>query len=290
MRENSLFVEDKISILIPTRNRPTNVRKVVHSIMTNAFDSSLVEVIFYVDYDDLSFPDEIISLNVKKIVGPRLWLSVLQNILYTHASGEIVMYAADDVQFQTQNWDQMVRDKFREIDDRIGLVFGNDLGSYGASIALHGFLHRKWINTLGVWVAPGRGSLYDLWVTEVARELGRLYYLEDLIVAHIHYRQGEAKALFDDTYKNVYSASKSWVPKDTYSQLKKERRIDHILLREVMNQKPPINPNYVLAHLVVSLFDKMKVKAYDQRRILSLTNFRIIPILIRNLFKIVLKK
>ena len=50
MRENSLFVEDKISILIPTRNRPTNVRKVVHSIMSNAFDSNLVEVIFYVDF------------------------------------------------------------------------------------------------------------------------------------------------------------------------------------------------------------------------------------------------
>ena len=290
MRDNFFVIDDKISILIPTRNRPTNVRKVVHSIMSNAFDSNLVEVVFYVDHDDRSFPDEIISLNVKKIVGPRLWLSVLQNILYSHASGEIIMYAADDIQFQTQNWDQMVRDKFREIDDGIGLVFGNDLGSYGASIALHGFLHRKWINTVGVWVAPGRGSLYDLWATEVAKDLGRLFYLKDLSIAHIHYRQGEAKAIFDDTYKTVYSASKSWVPKETYSKLKKERRIDHILLREVMNQKPPIDANYTLAHLVVSLLDKMKITSYDQRRILSLSNFQIIPILTRNLIKFIIKK
>lgn len=279
-----------ISILIPTRNRPENVRKVVDSIMSNASAGGLVEVLFYVDQDDFSFPDDILSENVKKIVGPRLWLSVLQNILYSHASGEIIMYAGDDVEFRTKGWDHIVRQKFLEIDDRIGLVFGNDLGSYGSAIALHGFLHRNWVNAVGVWVAPGRGSLYDFWITEVARELGRIFYLENLIIAHIHYRQGEAKATFDETYKTVYSASKSWVPKETYIKLKKERRIDYILLEEVMSQRPRIPLNYLIAYLIITIFKKLGINKFDSRRILSLSNSKIIPVLIRNMVKVILNK
>ena len=87
------------------------------------------------------------------------------------------MYAGDDIEFRTNGWDQIVRDKFEEFEDKIALVYGDDDATHGEKIAIHGFLHRNWINAVGTWVAPGRGSLYDYWHTEVARKVGRLVFV-----------------------------------------------------------------------------------------------------------------
>ena len=148
-----------ISILTPTRGRPENVKRLVRSALSTAQFPDQVEFLFYVDLDDDSFPSEIESTNVRVIRGPRMWLSVLQNILYANCKGEIVMYSGDDLVFKTQGWDKKVVGAIEKYPDKLALVYPNDLGTYGSSIAIHGFLHRNWINTVGHWVAPGRGSL-----------------------------------------------------------------------------------------------------------------------------------
>jgi hypothetical protein len=157
-------------------------------------------------------------------------------------------------------------------------------------MAIHGFLHRNWIDAIGCWVAPGRGSLYDLWHTEVARKLGRLRYLEDVVIAHVHYRQGAGQAVFDETYRAVSAATRSWVPMVTYRKLKRERRIDYILLSEKIKDPLKTDRNYIVAEWLAKNRTNLGFGSIDERRIRSMGNFEIIPVIVKNVFKLVTRK
>jgi hypothetical protein len=157
-------------------------------------------------------------------------------------------------------------------------------------MAIHGFLHRNWIDAIGCWVAPGRGSLFDLWHTEVARKLGRLRYLDDVVIAHVHYRQGAGQAVFDETYRALSTATRSWVPMVTYRKLKRERRIDYILLSEKIKDPLKTDYNYILAEWLAKNRTKLGFGSIDERRIRSMGNFEIIPVIIKNVFKLATRR
>ena len=273
--EKNVFSLGRISILCPTRNRPANVKKLVDSARKLASAPQDLEFLFYVDLDDQSFPS---IENVRVIHGPRVWISNAQNTLYSFATGEILMTAGDDMEFLTQGWDDLVRETFQKIPDRIALVFGNDLATHTGKIAVHGFFHRRWVEVLGTWVQPGRGSLWDLWSTDVAKKLNRFFYLENLLIKHVHYRQGAKEAAFDATYQYVYSNNSSFDPMKTYKLLERERRIDAIVLSEAMSSNLPMDRKYLLASFVQRLFDK-KLTKIQSRKLLTQTNveFLLIP-------------
>lgn len=281
LSENS----DLISILVPTRNRPENVIRLINSAVTNSNNPKNLEFIFYVDDDDKSFPDLDSTIKTKIVYGPRMWLSIMQNILYANASGDILMYAADDIEFQSKDWDIRIKQEFEKYNDKILLVFGNDKGTHGEKIATHGFLHRRWIETLGVFAAPMRLSLSDQWHTENARQIGRLVYLPDLVIKHIHYRQGEKEAFFDNTYKDVYLQSNSWRPAITYKKLKRERRIDRVLLSEAMSNLPKIEFQYALGELIARKFLKHKSDYINVRRLRSVSNINLLFLMVKYVIK-----
>ena len=108
------YTSQMISLLIPTRDRPSNVRRTIESVKNTVSQPNLIEMLFYVDLDDETFPTEVLRKNIKIVRGPRMWLSVIQNILYANASGEIIMYSADDVVFETHGWDEKVRDAIND--------------------------------------------------------------------------------------------------------------------------------------------------------------------------------
>ena len=280
---------ETISILVPTRKRPENVLRLVKSATENASNQGTLEFVFYVDQDDETFPKLDTKTRIKVIRGPRIWLSIIQNVLYANSTGDLLMYAADDILFESKNWDLVVKKEFQSYDDRILLVFGNDLGTHGSSIAIHGFLHRNWIQTIGAFAAPFRLSLTDLWHTENARILGRLVYLPDLIIRHVHYRQGDQEADFDQTYKDVYSQSSVWRPLLTYKKLSRERRIDRVLLSEVMDDKPKLEMNYLAGELISKFLEKKDLNSEKIRRIRSIKNLGILKLLIKYPFKQVVK-
>lgn len=249
------YTDGFISILCPTRARPENVKRLVDSILSNTSKSDYVEILFYVDNDDSTFPVEVeVHQNVKVFRGPNIWISNAHNFLYVQSRGTILFSAGDDMIFQTQGWDSLVRKKFELIPDGIGLLFGNDLGTHSGKIATHGFFHRNWIDALGTWVQPGRGSLWDLWSTENAQILKRLFYLENLVIEHRHYRQSAADVSFDETYARIRTSNASFRPEKTYKKLSRERRHDRLLLGKFMSETPPIESNYVIAEYLVKFF------------------------------------
>lgn len=267
------MVNSLISILVPTRGRPESVFRLIKSINATALRKDLVEILFYVDNDDDSFPSSLdLDSNVKVIRGERVWISLAWNCLFAHSQGEILMYTGDDVVFETKGWDEQVRTAFTQFPDSLGLVFGDDGGWYAGKLAINGFVHRAWADLLGYFTYPARVSAIDLWIHECASYINRVIYLEKVMFRHVHYRQGDATAEFDETYKDAYDKSVRWGIMDSYDSLSRERRIDKIILSRKIGKSIPFEFKYLLAILVCKFLAIFKDRARNRDRILSFDN------------------
>jgi len=287
-----------ISILIPTRNRPKNVKRVVSSAFATASKPNKIEFLFYVDEDDKSFPSGFTNEKIKLINGPRIWISLALNVLYTRSRGEIIMYCGDDVVFRTKEWDDIIRNEFDKVPDKICLVHTNDGILHSKDIARHGFLHRKWFKTLGSPFPALRGMPNDLWCSETATVLKRMRYIDDVIIEHVHYRQG-GKFKLDSTYKDAYNLSRSLKIKKMYKKLSNDRRYERILLAEVMSIRPKLEKTFLLGELLATNdrilrllstgLSKDEITA-TKRRLKCLKNHEVIILILKHILRSFLGK
>lgn len=183
----------KISLLPPTRNRPFNMLRMVASAYETAAEPENVEIVFYVDDDDEASIDFFESSikddydGTKMFKGPRQYLSKCHNDAYTICTGEIVSFIGDDVVFNTYGWDQKVKEAFTKHPDNILFVYPED-GINGVRLGAHGFIHRRWVETVGYVVPPYFSARFaDTWVNEVARNIDRACFLPDVYIEHMHY-------------------------------------------------------------------------------------------------------
>ena len=176
-----------ISILVPSRGRPKQLAEMIVSAYNTATYQRRIEFVVRLDDDDpanYTFP---ITVPAILVLGQRGLLSEMWNECYDHATGEIVMHGGDDIEFQTPGWDQMVRDAFAASEDKILLVQGDDLSPNREALATHGFVHRRWVETVGYFLPPLFSCDWnDVWLTEVADMIGRRVIL-DFITEHQHY-------------------------------------------------------------------------------------------------------
>ena len=187
-----------ISILVPSRGRPAEFLRMVKSAYDTATYVRRIEVIARVDEDDedkFMYP-----VGPRYVTGPRILLSECWNECYAQASGEILMHAGDDITFDTPGWDQRVREEFAKLPDRIGLVYADDCSPNFPDLATHGFLHRRWVEAVGYFLPPLFSSDWnDVWISEVAKKVGRFIPMPDVKIEHHHYYFGKAE--HDRTYR-----------------------------------------------------------------------------------------
>lgn len=192
---------DIISIIFPTRNRPNNCNRIINSVKNTVSSERLnnIEFCLYIDDDDIITIPELESLklltniNIKYIQGPRICLSKMWNEAYEKLSvGNIIMHCGDDIIFRTNDWDEIVRNKFNEYEDKLILVFGRD-ENCNERFATHSFLHRNWIETSGFWLPPYFSSDYnDTWLNDVSVMINRRIYIDNLCTEHMHYTLGKS--------------------------------------------------------------------------------------------------
>lgn len=181
-----------ISILVPTRGRPIEFLRMVKSALALATHARRIEVVAYLDEDDANnYWPKIVG--VEYLCGPRIVLSEMWNECYRASAGEILMHCGDDIIFRTPGWDQIVRAAFASSEDKILLVHGDDCSPNTDLLATHGFLHRRWVETVGYFVPPLFSSDWnDVWLTEVADLIGRRIKVP-IVTEHMHYSFGKAE-------------------------------------------------------------------------------------------------
>lgn len=223
-----------ISILLPTRNRPENIVRLRNSIISTAANPEDIEMVIAIDdddptYDKLKFTGH---PRVSRRKYPRMVLSEYWNRCYQRAKGDILLHCGDDIIFQTKDWDTTVKSTFADYPDHIVFVYGNDGSPGGKDFGTHGFIHRKWAETVGYFVPPYFSSDYnDTWLNDVAHKIGRHRYI-DILTEHMH--PDLHKGPFDITHQERKERHNRDRVGDIYGQKDNERQADAEKLKKVM--------------------------------------------------------
>jgi len=224
-----------ISVLVPSRGRPMDLVRMMVSAYKMATHQRRLQFVVRLDEDDPKLVDYFAPPveGVHYIQGPRILLSSAWNECAALAQGEILMHAGDDLTFNTPGWDQRVRDEFQKIPDRIGLVYADDLSTNFPDLATHGFLHRRWVETVGYFLPPLFSSDWnDVWISEVAKQIGRFVPMPDVTIEHHHHSFGKAE--YDQTHREREKRGAADDVVGIFKRTAKERANDAAKLRAVM--------------------------------------------------------
>lgn len=194
-----------ISLLLPTRGRPALVKRLFDSIATSTANLDHIEVILYVDDDDVdSHTLDSDRFPVNRIIGPPTTMGHYNSNCLARSRGDIVILANDDMVIRTPGWDERIAAVHAEYPDGVYLAYCNDL-----------FKNRGWCTfpilsrrTCDLLAEPYplvyRGAFIDTHLVDIFKRLEhagahRIRYLSDVVFEHLHYRVGKAE--FDTTYQ-----------------------------------------------------------------------------------------
>lgn len=225
---------DKISLLLPTRQRPEQLTRLYESAFNTADNPEMLEVVVYIDEDDGSY-DKIEFPHLVKVIGGRehdgiVNLSVMWNRCWSEATGTIFHHCGDDIVFRTQGWDTDVRNAINARPGKICFVWCNDVSpeSQRHEFGTHGFVHKNWTDTIGRFVPPYYASDYnDTHFNDVSKALGVQTYLHQHITEHMHYSLGKAE--IDRNTRDRLDRHAAQKPEQIYkSQEKQDERQEEI--------------------------------------------------------------
>lgn len=184
----------KISLLLPSRNRLELLKQCIKSIEVNTFDKENLEILIYIDKDDLE-TNKISSktITIKKFVQPQLSMGGMNTFLLNNSTGKIIILINDDIIIKSKNWDKKIRDFDHSIKDNIYLAYPNDLYKK-KDLCTFPVLSKK---TTEILIKPYpieySGSFIDTHLLDIFMRLkkvnlSKIYYLEDIIFEHLHFR------------------------------------------------------------------------------------------------------
>jgi len=228
----------EISILVPTKNRVFNIKKLVDLSLGTAKYPNNIEIIFYVDYDDYNSQNYISSLNSKKIFWitseKKVLFSDMWNHCYRVSKGKYLMLCGDDVTFETSEWDLIVKNIFKQYNDELVYIVPYD-GNANGALGVHGFLSKKWVDIVGFFTPPYFSYWYaDTWIDEISKKIGRFHYAPEIRIIHNHW-ESPNKTFVD----NLYIENKNKVNNELHQLWKdkqQERDYQAILLLQEINK------------------------------------------------------
>lgn len=198
-------MQEKISLLLPTRGRVPLAKRFLQSVLDQTTQLDNVEIIIRVDDDDIeSHQLNFDGLSTKLLIGPKTSMGGYNTECFNESTGEIIVLVNDDMVIQTQGWDEKLRALHRKIEDKIYLAYGNDLFKKG-DLCTFPILSRKCCELLQQpYHIAYRGAFIDYHLMDIFKRLeksgfNRIFYLDDVVFEHLHYRTG--KAQIDATYK-----------------------------------------------------------------------------------------
>lgn len=200
-----LIMPKLISLLLPTRGRPALVERLFKSITDTTASLDRVEVILYVDDDDVgSHHLDSLDFRVIRIIGPAMSMGGYNSACLSKAQGDIIILVNDDMVIRTPGWDSMIAEMDAGFPDKIYLAYGNDLFKK-RGLCTFPIMSRR---TCELLVEPYpliyRGAFIDVHLFDIFKRLKhagfeRTLYLDGVVFEHLHYRTGKAEC--DDTYK-----------------------------------------------------------------------------------------
>ncbi len=223
-------------MIVPSRGRPGNIAELLEAWRsTRTGDDSALLVAVDDDDEELGgyraldlYPD----LGETLIIGKRERLGPTLNRLATDQANQFWMvgFMGDDHRPRTKGWDRKVMAALAEMGT--GLVYGNDLFQREA-LPTAVVMTSDIIRTLGYMVPPKLIHLFmDNYWLGLGQALGRIRYLDDVVIEHLHplaktaewddgYRERNSQAM----YARDHAAFMQWVREDSPAALAKLREL-----------------------------------------------------------------
>ncbi len=192
-----------ISVLVPTWGRPRRLEQMVASVFGTASKPADIEVLVRVSEEDpcaaIYFAEPPSGAHLHAIWRAQTYGKGIE-FLQAKATGDILFAGSDDILFRTEGWDDQVRAAFVAVPDGLLVAYANN--GLNREKCEHFFTSRRWIDAVGYMVWPEfRHFCVDQWVEELARGVGRLEFLRDVVAEHCHRKYGKADD--DETYRLV---------------------------------------------------------------------------------------
>ena len=194
-----------ISILLPTRGRPEQAKRLLQSVVGLSAEPSRIEVVLYVDEDDTaSHAIQCDGLSINKIIGSRLPMGGLNTACLERSAGDIIVPLNDDMVIRTPDWDRRIDEVHKKIPDQVYLAYPNDLHT-GELLCSTPILSRTTCELLThPFPEAYQGGFIDYHLMDIFKRLqmlgeDRIIYLDDVVVEHLHYQYGKSDT--DATYE-----------------------------------------------------------------------------------------
>jgi GT2 family glycosyltransferase len=271
------------SIIVPTRGRPGNLRRLLDSFKVNTSYPGTVEIILVIDADDAETVGFIYDeLSVKKIVvSPGLTMGSLNSAGYESSSGQYLMLLNDDVIVRTRGWDEKVLAAFRMYGDEIVLVHVNDK-IFEQKLCTFPFLSKKYCELAG-GICPVDYVRYRIDdhiynVFNLLAVLGkvRILYLPNVVFEHANF-------VLNDSNLAEYRPNERIHGIDTkrFNQLLPERKALALRLMDHIDRRSASDVSRVRQSLLNQVTDSVAlrrpeyVKLWTDNKILSTENTRV---------------
>ena len=176
---------NKISILIPTRERALKFERFISSIIENTQNIKRCEILVLIDDDD---PEKNNYLKLIDELKKKVDIKMYNQNLNTHAkrnnflakvsSGQILFPANDDMIFVTKNWDYLLDVEFsKNSKNKPFCVWVNSGNKYPYLFCHFPIINRVWYNTLGYVGCELFNFWYlDTWICDLAKRSNQFIY------------------------------------------------------------------------------------------------------------------
>lgn len=227
----------RLLMIVPTRGRPQNAEALMEACAIVAMRGDVGRLLFVADEDDPSLNDYLSLVPDNLHVGPRRRLGgTLNDVALRYASAcDAIGFMGDDHLPRTQGFDIELMAEL----DRLGtgVVYGNDL-IQGPNLPTAVAMTSDIIQTLGYMVPAGLVHMFadNAWKAW-GEGIGRLSYLPDTIIEHVHPLAGKAEE--DDGYREVAAYMDPDSQRWSDYQLMGGLAADVERLRAMINAKKP---------------------------------------------------
>lgn len=193
-------------VIVPSRGRPENIADLVESWKATR---TYAELLVAVDSDDEMLERYELVMETAPSwatihVAPRKRMAPTLNdrAMESVERYDVIGFMGDDHRPRTHAWDRRFAGAIAAMGGT-GVVYGNDL-IQGVNLPTAVWMSSCIVETLGYMVPPGLIHLFadDSWKAW-GNGIGRLAYLSDVIVEHLH--PIAQKSEWDDTYKECNS-------------------------------------------------------------------------------------
>lgn len=192
-----------IAILIPTRGRPARLAETVDSILATAAKPETLQIVVRISTEDPGrsgyFDQRYDGADVWNVANCARYGEGIE-FLRQRTGARILFCGSDDVLFRTPGWDDAVREAFAAVPDGLLVAYANN--GQDREKCEHFFTTQRWVDTVGylLW-KQFEHFCVDQWVEELATSIGRLQFLREVVVEHMHAKY--KKAVRDETYAMV---------------------------------------------------------------------------------------